>query len=226
MRRDFVADASHELKTPVASIQAASETLARAIDADPEAARRFARQVHSTAGRLSQIVTDLLDLSRLETETPEISEVRVDRVVRKEVDRLADRAVIAGIELSFDPEKVVVQASRKDLRLAIRNLLENAIEFTPSGGRVSVTVTEEGDDAVVTVTDTGVGIPGRDLPRIFERFYRVDHARHRQSGGTGLGLAIVKHVAEEHGGRVEASSELGVGSTFAMRFPYIPEQKA
>jgi len=219
MRRDFVADASHELKTPVASIQAAAETLVRALDDDPVAARHFALQVQATAGRLSQMVTDLLDLSRVESEQPEVEQVDLGSLVGKEVDRVADRAEVAGLDLVVESTSVVVMASRKDLRLAVRNLLDNAIAYTDDGGVVKVYVAQEAEDAVVTVADTGVGIPGRDLSRLFERFYRVDDARNRHSGGTGLGLSIVRHVANRHGGRVEVESELGQGSTFRLRLP-------
>jgi two-component system phosphate regulon sensor histidine kinase PhoR len=222
MRRDFVADASHELKTPVASIQAAAETLVRAIGEDPVAARRFASQVHATSVRLSQMVTDLLDLSRMESERPDLHEVDLARLVRKEVDRIADRAEVQGVDLVLDVEEVVIQASRKDVRLAVRNLLENALAYTPEGGMVTVGTRREGAVAVLSVTDTGIGIPGRDTARIFERFYRVDDARHRDTGGTGLGLAIVRHVAEQHGGSVEVESELGRGSTFLIRLPLSP----
>ena len=219
MRTDFVADASHELKTPVASIQASAETLVRALEKDPDAAMRFALQVRSSAGRLSQIVTELLDLSRLESEASEFSKVRLDRLVSKEVNRVIDRAEVAGVDLSVRLSKISTIGNGKDLRLAVRNLLQNAIEFTPEGGSITAVVTEEGEDAVVSVSDTGLGIPRRDLPRIFERFYRVDDARHRATGGTGLGLAIVRHVAEAHGGSVDVESELGVGSTFTIRLP-------
>ena len=219
MRTDFVADASHELKTPVASIQASAETLVRALEKDPDAAMRFALQVRSAAGRLSQIVMDLLDLSRLETEAPELSEVRVDRLVSKEASRISDRAEVAGVDLTVRLAKLSVMGKRKDLRLGVRNLLENAIEFTAAGGSVTASVFEEGGSAVISVADTGAGIPSRDLPRIFERFYRVDDARDRAAGGTGLGLAIVRHVVEAHGGSVEVDSELGKGSTFSIRLP-------
>ncbi|MBT8247592.1 MAG: PAS domain-containing protein, partial [Acidimicrobiia bacterium] len=138
MRRDFVADASHELKTPVASIQAAAETLVRAIEDDPEAAQRFARQVHATSVRLSQMVKDLLDLSRVESEVPEFQDVNLARLAAKEVDRVGDRAAVAGIDLTLDVARIIVRANRKDVRLAVRNLLDNALAYTPAGGRVTV----------------------------------------------------------------------------------------
>ena len=221
IRRDFVADASHELKTPAASIQAAAETLLRALDKDPDDARRFARQVEAAASRLSQLVDDLLDLSRLESERPEFDPIELGPIVTKEVDRLADRAEVGGVDLSARVDAVAVLGSRKDFRLAVRNLLENAIAYTAVGGSVAVSARESNSEAVITVADTGVGIPERDLPRIFERFYRVDDARNRGTGGTGLGLAIVRHVVEMHGGAVDVESELGTGSTFTLRIPRV-----
>jgi signal transduction histidine kinase len=221
MRRDFVADASHELKTPVASILAAAETLLIAMDKDPDSARRFARQIHSTAGRLSQTISELLDLSRLESGSPDAGSVDLRAVTVKEADRVADRAVVRGIDLVVEGEDVTALANRKDVRLAVRNLLENALDYTPPGGKITISIRADDDTAIVEVADTGTGIPGRDLPRVFERFYRVDDARSHATGGTGLGLAIVKHVAERYGGSVEAESELGAGSVFRIRLPLI-----
>jgi two-component system phosphate regulon sensor histidine kinase PhoR len=219
MRRDFVANASHELKTPVASIQAVAETVGRALDDDPAAAARFASQLQTEAVRLSRIVSDLLDLSRLETERPEFQPVRLDLLVREEVDRHRDRAGRVGIELSVHSEPATVRGSSKDLSLLIGNLLDNAVQYTPAGGRVDVEVGVKEEGTFLEVRDTGIGIPARDLPRIFERFYRVDPARSRQTGGTGLGLSIAKHVVEQHGGRIAAKSALGGGSTFRVILP-------
>lgn len=219
MRRDFVANASHELKTPVASIRAAAETVGRALEGDPPAAARFASQLQQEAVRLSRIVSDLLDLSRLETEQPELGPVRLDLLVREEVDRHRDQAGRAGIEVSVQAEPATVRGSAKDLSLLIGNLLENAVRYTPPGGRVHVEVGVKEEGTFLEVRDTGIGIPARDLPRIFERFYRVDPARSRQTGGTGLGLSIAKHVVEQHGGRIAAKSDLGGGSTFRVILP-------
>ena len=216
MRRDFVANASHELKTPVASIQAVAETVGRALEEDPAAAGRFATQLQQEAVRLSRIVSDLLDLSRLETERPELEPVRLDLLAREEVDRHGDRAARGGIDLAFRAEPATVRGSSKDLSLLVRNLLDNAVRYTPAGGRVEVEVGMKEESVFLEVRDTGIGIPARDLPRIFERFYRVDPARSRQTGGTGLGLSIAKHVVEQHGGRFAAKSELGRGSTFRV----------
>ncbi len=216
IRRDFVAAASHELKTPVASIQAAAETLSHAMDEDPEAARRFVANLQRDSERLSRIVMDLLDLSRLESERPALEEVRLDLLAREVIDRVGQLMRDAGLNVEVSTAPVTVRGSRKDLALVFSNLLDNAVRYTREGGTIRVQVAAQNDDARVEVSDTGIGIPSRELPRIFERFYRVDRARSRETGGTGLGLAIVKHVAEQHGGHVEARSELGKGSTFVV----------
>jgi two-component system phosphate regulon sensor histidine kinase PhoR len=219
MRRDFVADASHELKTPAAAIQAAAETVERAVGEDPGSAARFAAQLRRDASRLSRIVSDLLDLSRLEAERPDLDPVRLDRVVADEADRLTSAAAGSGVRIEPAVEPVTVRGARGDLALLVRNLLENAVRYSPEGGRVDVRLAERDGRAVLEVEDTGIGIPTRDLPRIFERFYRVDRARSRETGGTGLGLSIARHIAERHGGRIEAESELGRGSTFRVTLP-------
>jgi len=219
IRRDFVADASHELKTPAASIQIAAETVRDVVEEDPAAARRFAEQLHGDALRLSRIVSDLLDLSRLEAERLEVRPQSLDRIAREEVERLEERAREAGVELSADLAPAPVSGDDGGLRLLVRNLLDNAIRYTPRGGEVRLSVQERDGAVELAVTDTGVGIPRRDIPRIFERFYRVDRARSRDTGGTGLGLAIARHVAEQHGGRIAVESELGRGSTFRVELP-------
>lgn len=219
MRRDFVADASHELKTPVAAIRAGAETILRAVEDDPAAVTRFAEQIDRIAIRLGRLVSDLLDLSRLEGERPTVEPVRLDRLVEDEVVAIRSPAAGNKIELNLRLDNVEVLANSDDLRLGFRNLLDNAIRYTPADGTVKVELRRQGAEAVLEVSDSGIGIPSRDLPRIFERFYRVDAARSRETGGTGLGLAIVKHVVERHGGSVEVASELGRGSTFTIRLP-------
>lgn len=220
MRRDFVADASHELKTPAASIQAAAETVQRALESDDlAAAARFAAQVRWQAARLSRIVSDLLDLSRLETERPVVQPVRLDRLVAEETNRLRQQARDVGVDVGVETRPVTVRGSSKDLALLVRNLLDNAVRYTPPGGRVTIGLAEDDGRIRLTVEDTGIGIPTRDLPRIFERFYRVDRARSRETGGTGLGLSIARHVVEQHGGRIQARSQLGQGSSFIVTLP-------
>lgn len=220
VRRDFVANASHELKTPAASIQAAAETLLHVWQEDPAAVPRFAGQLEREAVRLSRIVADLLDLSRLESGSELQEDVRLDTVVREEISRFEDAAIEAGLTMDIDVAPVpAVHGSGRDLSLLVRNLLDNAIRYTSSTGTVVASVTADNGSVVLRVTDTGSGIPSKDIPRVFERFYRVDRARSRETGGTGLGLAIVRHVAENHGGTVTVESELGSGSTFEVRLP-------
>ncbi len=220
VRRDFVSNASHELKTPAASIQAAAETIGAAARDDPAVVPRFAAQLEREALRLSRIVSDLLDLSRLETGSSLEEMVALDAVLRDEAERFEGPAAEAGVALSIDAETVPrVRGSARELALMVRNLVDNAIRYTRPRGRVDVRLASADGEVVLTVADTGVGIPGRELTRIFERFYRVDRARSRETGGTGLGLSIVKHVVENHGGTVAVRSELGVGSTFEVHLP-------
>lgn len=219
IRRDFVANASHELKTPVSTIIASAEALQIGLErGDPEAAS-FAGRIEDSARQMSRLVGDLLDLSRLERDTPELSPVRLDLVVNDEVERIRPRAEEKSITLTATCDELTVMANHRDIATAVRNLLDNAIRYTDELGVVAVSVSVDDGEAVLTVTDNGEGIPTRDLDRVFERFYRVDTARSRATGGTGLGLSIVKHVAESHGGSVEVDSELGAGSTFRVRLP-------
>ena len=220
VRRDFVANASHELKTPAASIQAAAETIRTAAVEDPSVVPRFASQLEREAARLSRIVSDLLDLSRLESGSVLDETVALDAIVRDEGERYEEQAAEAGVGLSVDAAAVPrVRGSARDLALLVRNLVDNAIRYTGPGGNVHVELTSANGEVVLAIADTGLGIPHRDLPRIFERFYRVDRARSRETGGTGLGLSIVRHVAENHGGRVDVTSELGQGTRFEVRLP-------
>jgi two-component system phosphate regulon sensor histidine kinase PhoR len=219
MRRDFVSSASHELKTPVAAILASAEALQMALARDPDSAQRFGEQIERLARQLARLVGDLLDLSRLEASEPDHEMVRLDQVADEEVNRLRPAAESAGLTLTASSTAVSVSGSRRDLGLAIRNLLDNALRHTPDGGAVDVRLRTDNGDVLVEVIDSGEGIPRRELPRIFERFYRVDTARARATGGTGLGLAIVRHVVERHGGSVQVESELGQGSTFRLRLP-------
>jgi signal transduction histidine kinase len=220
VRRDFVANASHELKTPVASIKAAAETLRDGALEDPDAARRFTAQLERDTDRLGRIVSDLLDLSRLETGSKRLDRVALDAIAEDEVARRREEADAAGVSLAVQVDGVpAIGGSARDLALMTGNLIDNAIHYTGRGGSVSVEVRAEREAVLLRVADTGIGIPQRDLPRIFERFYRVDQARSRETGGTGLGLSIVRHVSENHGGAVTVTSELGQGSTFEVRLP-------
>lgn len=219
MRRDFVANASHELKTPVAAIQATAETLRTAMQDDPLAARRFVEALDREAKRLAELVEDLLDLARLEQGSTRSERVHLNDIVARVLEAARAGTPAAGITLHDALEQVDVKGSPEDLALLVRNLVDNATRYTPDGGTVDVTLRAQAEHAVLTVRDTGMGIPAKDLPRIFERFYRVDRARGRDTGGTGLGLAIVRHIAETHGGTIKAASELGSGSTFTVTLP-------
>ncbi|HEY2668658.1 MAG TPA: ATP-binding protein [Actinomycetota bacterium] len=221
MRRDFVADASHEMKTPIASIQAVAETLEMAVLDDPEAVPRFMSTLLLEIRRLSALVQDLLDLARLEGRPPERSVVSLTKVVEQEAARVHPEADEKGLSVREEIALgVMVAGSPEDLSLALRNLLDNALRYTHEG-EVSVRLWVEDGHAKVEVADTGPGIPGKDLSRIFERFYRVDRARSRETGGTGLGLSIVRHVVEQHNGWVQVESELGRGSHFVLTMPIL-----
>ena len=221
MRRDFVADASHEMKTPIASIQAVAETLEMAVLDDPEAVPRFMSTLLLEIRRLSALVQDLLDLARLEGRPPERSVVSLTKVVEQEAARVRPEADEKGLSVREEIALgVMVAGSPEDLSLALRNLLDNALRYTHEG-EVSVRLWVEDGHAKVEVADTGPGIPGKDLSRIFERFYRVDRARSRETGGTGLGLSIVRHVVEQHNGWVQVESELGRGSHFVLTMPIL-----
>ena len=221
VRRDFVANASHELKTPVSSIIASSEALQIAVERGDESAAGFARQIELSARQLDRLVGDLLDLSRLERDQPELDPLSLDLLVREELERLRPVAEEKGITIGFELDPVQISGSRRDVAIAVRNLLDNAIRYTGPDGLVSANLHSVDGRAVLQIADTGEGIPTRDLSRVFERFYRVDNARARATGGTGLGLAIVKHVVESHGGDVDVESELGRGAMFTVRLPVL-----
>lgn len=223
IRRDFVTNASHELKTPVAGMQALADSLAVALDRDTERATTMVARIQKEAYRLGKMVGELLDLARIEEDIAAgASRQRVDlsATVRIEVERLERLARLRGITLRREvagPAWLV--ANPQDLRLIVGNLLENAVRYNRTGGVVTARV-ERVDSAVVfEVQDNGIGIPEADRDRIFERFYRVDKARSRAAGGTGLGLSIVRNATERHGGEVAVSSVLGEGSTFRVVLP-------
>jgi two-component system, OmpR family, phosphate regulon sensor histidine kinase PhoR len=227
LRRDFVANASHELKTPVAAIRVLAEGLDSAIDDDPDRARDFLARIGTEAERLERLVADLLDLSRVERGTLAVEPVDMVGLVKDVAGRYVARAVQHGIELSTDLQPdVVMRGDRAQLELLVSNLVDNALRYTEPGGTVCLRLSAAGEQVRIQVADTGQGIPSGELPRVFERFYRIDKARDRQSGGTGLGLAIVRHVAESHGGEVVVESELRRGSTFTATLPANPPQQA
>jgi two-component system sensor histidine kinase SenX3 len=221
MRRDFVTHASHELKTPVASLQTLAEAVSSASLDDPEAVQRFSARLVTEAERLSSLIADLLDLSRLE-EGYQQSHAQVDlsRIVQNEVDLTREIATVSDISIELNATSgALVLGDSAQLSLMCRNLLQNAVQHTSDDGRVVVSVRREASGVVFEVEDFGRGIPREMQSRIFERFYRVDPGRSRDSGGTGLGLAIVKHAAESHGGSVSVDSEVGRGSRFIVHLP-------
>jgi two-component system sensor histidine kinase SenX3 len=222
VRRDFVANVSHELKTPVGALALLAETIEDAAD-DEEAVRRFAGRMRQEAARLTFLVADLITLSRIQAAEPipDPHPVALDAVVAEALDRCRMKANARGITLASIGVRGLSVLGEEDLLVtAVRNLLENAVVYSPERTRVVVCVKKPGDGGCeISVTDQGIGIPERDLERIFERFYRVDPARSRATGGTGLGLAIVKHVTAAHGGRVMVRSVEGAGSTFTLWLP-------
>jgi two-component system phosphate regulon sensor histidine kinase PhoR len=220
LRRDFVANASHELKTPVAAVRALADTLLAALPEDPEAGRRFAERIGREAERLDVLVRDLLDLSRVERGTLDIEPVDLVGLVKEVAGGYTDLAEERRVRLKTELRpQVSLRGDRAQLGLLLSNLVDNALRHTSAKGTVWVRLEASESRATLEVADTGDGIPAGELPRIFERFYRVDKARARQTGGTGLGLAIVRHVAEAHGGTVRVDSELGRGSTFTVTLP-------
>ena len=250
IRRDFIANVSHELKTPIGALGLLAETLL--VERDPAVASRLAERIHLEAFRVTRIIDDLLDLSRLESEgTPSREPVPAVLVMAEAIERIRSTADQRDVELVFEePEpSVIVFGDRRQLVAALGALLENGVAYSTEGGTVTVHATTreekvgdaapESGEAVgdgggaepaapsavvlrtvrISVTDKGIGIPSKDLNRIFERFYRVDPGRARQTGGTGLGLSIARHVAQNHGGRVEVESREGEGSTFTLVLP-------
>jgi signal transduction histidine kinase len=225
VRRDFVANVSHELKTPLTSIAGYAETLV-AEPAAGEQTRRFAETILGNAHRMQRLVDDLLDLSRIESGgwRPVIDIVELEPVVREAWAPFAEQAGVAGVtfETAVAPEAHAVPVDPGALRQVLTNLFANAVRHTAAGGRIRAGAELVQDSVRLFVSDTGSGIPAEHLPRIFERFYRVDPGRSRAQGGTGLGLSIVKHLVEAHGGHVEAESGLGRGTTIRVTFPATP----
>ncbi len=223
MRRDFVANISHELKTPVGALSLLAETLLA--EDDPAVAERLAGRMLAEAFRVGRTIDDLLELSRIEAEEAPLREpVAAHLVVAEAVERVRPSADLHEIRLVIDEPAAAlsIRGDRRQLVSALYNLLENAVKYSDGGSTVDVRSAVVGTRIEITVQDHGIGIPSRDLERIFERFYRVDRARSRETGGTGLGLAIVRHVAGNHRGEVRVSSREGEGSTFALVLPAGP----
>ena len=228
VRRDFVANISHELKTPIGALSLLSEAVLGAKN-DPDAVEKFATRMQTESKRLTDLVQEIINLSRLQDSDPLSvpSELQIQDLVNEAIDQSQVTADSRHIWVSnTEITDGVILGDREQLIMAIQNLIENAINYSPEGTKVSVSSTVESGIVNISVTDQGIGIPESDLDRIFERFYRVDPARSRQTGGTGLGLSIVKHVALKHGGEVKVWSSENVGSTFSLRLPiYVPSEE-
>ncbi|MFP3906117.1 MAG: sensor histidine kinase [Acidimicrobiales bacterium] len=220
VRRDFVANISHELKTPVGALALLAETLVD--EDDVEVAHRLAERMFTEAHRVARTIEDLLDLSRIEAEeNPHRETVPVAAIVHDAIERMRPAAEQKQITLEVEPvnERITLVGDTRQLVSAVFNLLENAVKYSEAGSTVHVRALTDGVNVDLQVEDHGMGIPTRDLERVFERFYRIDRARSRQTGGTGLGLAIVRHVVNNHHGEVLVESVEGEGSTFTLRLP-------
>ena len=221
VRRDFISNVSHELRTPLASLKALGETLRESALDDPPAARRFILRMETEIDNLTQLVNELLELSRIESGKVPLSFHRAHPcdLLRPASERMELQVERAGLSLQLDcqPDLPIVFADPNRITQVVINLIHNATKFTPPGGRITLSAYRDGDFVVFFVKDTGVGIPKEDLGRIFERFYKADRAR--SGGGIGLGLSIAKHMVESHGGFIWAESEAGMGSTFYFSLP-------
>ncbi|MFM7451131.1 MAG: sensor histidine kinase [Actinomycetota bacterium] len=221
VRRDFVANVSHELKTPIGALGLLSEAILGAKD-QPDAVVKFASRMQMEAKRLTDLVQEIIDLSRLQSSDPlqKAFDVEASDVVREAVTQAALSAESRKITVEIgEIEDATVIGDRDQLIMAVLNLVENAINYSPENTKVSVVVKVKQELLEISVTDQGIGIAEGELARVFERFYRVDPARSRMTGGTGLGLSIVKHVALNHGGDIKVWSKEGVGSTFTLQLP-------
>jgi two-component system phosphate regulon sensor histidine kinase PhoR len=226
IRRDFVANVSHELRTPLSILSGYIETLLDDPNPSAEELNRFLEVMKKHSDRLKTLTDDLLTLARLESADPNLhpEDVRLSElfaaIVRDWGKRFAEKRL--SIDVALSPSLPVIRADAARLQEVLYNLLDNAVKYSHSGGKLRLEATRRNDHVVLTVSDTGIGIPEADLPRIFERFYRADKARSRELGGTGLGLSIVKHIAQMHGGSVEAESALGRGTSIRVLLPVPP----
>ena len=220
-RRDFVANISHELKTPIGAIGLLAETLQGATD-DPAAVLKFASSLQREASRLGHIVQEIIELSRLQaaTEVKNSIECRLSDLISDSLERVRILADSKNMRLVADlDDSILIEVSYEQIATAITNLFENAINYSDPGGQIGISLKRVDNFAEIVVTDSGVGIALEDQARIFERFYRVDPSRSRETGGTGLGLSIVKHIALNHGGEISVFSKPGLGSTFTLTLP-------
>jgi two-component system phosphate regulon sensor histidine kinase PhoR len=223
VRQDFVANVSHEFKTPLTAIQGFAETLLAGAADDPRHNQRFLEIIRDHATRLARLTDDLLKLARIEAGKLELDfrPVGLPELIKGCAETISLKANRKQLSLQMEvpPVMPMVLGDARLLREVLQNLLDNAVQYTPAGGQIQISATTDAREAVVAVTDTGIGIPLLDQERIFERFYRVDAARSREAGGTGLGLSIAKHIIDAHGGRLWVESEVGRGSKFSFSLP-------
>jgi len=226
VRRDFVANISHELKTPIGALSLLSEAVLGAKD-DSEAVTRFASRMQVEAKRLTDLVQEIIQLSRVQDSDPlnEAQLLSASDLIKEALDQGRTTADSRQITLTFQESKdATILGDRDQLTMAIHNLIENAVNYSPADTKVAISTNIQGGIITISVADQGIGIPEAEVERIFERFYRVDPARSRETGGTGLGLSIVKHIVTKHGGEISVWSSENVGSTFSIRLP-IQSQK-
>lgn len=225
MRREFSGNVSHELKTPLHTISGCAELLESG-EVKPEDRKRFVHTIYTQTQRMISLVEDILYISHLDEGSVDMTRENIDlyEAVRKEMENLQHAADQKHVSLRLSGSSVIVPGIRRLTESIIWNLLDNAVKYNKDGGSVNVSVREEGDGAVLTVADTGIGVPEADLPRIFERFYRVDKSHSREIGGTGLGLSIVKHAAVLQNAKVDVKSKVGEGTTFTVAFPKKTEE--
>ena len=222
-RRDFVANVSHELKTPIGSLSILAEAIAEATD-DPVVLKNFANRIGIESKRLATLVSEIINLSRIQDVDVLMSAkvMDINEAIHEAIDMSRTKAESRGIKVEYSATEVIeVLADKTSLVSAFDNLIENAINYSPNNTTVKITLNQRGNLVEVAIKDEGIGISEADQKRVFERFYRVDPARSRETGGTGLGLSIVKHVINNHGGDVLVWSELGKGSTFTVRLPIV-----
>jgi two-component system phosphate regulon sensor histidine kinase PhoR len=220
MRRDFVANVSHEFKTPLTSIRGYTETLLSGAKDDPRIATDFLKTIERNAQHLEALVSDLLVLAKLEAELPtNKEEFDLSGVIKEQISSRKGALTDRKIQVSMECPEMQIQADRARLTAALSNLIDNAILYNKSGGQIRISAERQNGTLNLSVADTGNGIPSDELHRIFERFYRVDKSRTRESGGTGLGLSIVKHAIESQGGTINVTSKIGLGSTFTIHLP-------
>ena len=226
VRNEFVSNASHELKTPLATMKLLSESILYEDNPDPAVMKEFFSDINSEVDRLTGIINDLLELVRYDSVTSElkIGSIRLDELAQRVVRRLAPLAAKKGLTQETKLSPVLIEGDESKLEQVMMNLIDNAIKYTDKG-KISVTVKQDGANAVFSVKDTGIGISEEAQPRLFERFYRVDKARSRASGGTGLGLSIAQRIVAMHGGYIDVQSALQKGSTFTITLPVRREER-